>query len=68
MSTTSIVDGAAALANTAEKKKSLSDVIDVVVGGNTRGGEGGGLTLNRKRKAALEQGNILKKIKKRIYQ
>ena len=57
------MDGAAALANTAEKKKSLSDVIDVV--GNARDG---GINLNRKRKAALEQGNILKKIKKRIYQ
>ena len=63
MSNTSIVDGAAAMANTAEKKKSLSDVIDVE-GNNTRDG----LNLNRKRKAALEQGNILKKIKKRIYQ
>lgn len=63
VSTTSIVDGAAALANTADtKKKSLSDVIDVV--GNSRDG----ISFNRKRKAALEQGNILKKIKKRIYQ
>jgi hypothetical protein len=62
VSTTSIVDGAAAVASTAEKKKSLSDIIDVV--GNSRDG----ISFNRKRKAALEQGNILKKIKKRIYQ
>ncbi|XP_023330940.1 DNA methyltransferase 1-associated protein 1 [Eurytemora carolleeae] len=58
----SLAEGAAAAANTSEKKKSLADVIDVV--GNVRDG----LNINRKRKAALEQGNILKKIKKRSYQ
>lgn len=58
-----MVEGAAAAAaNSAEKKKSLADVIDLA--GNTRDS----LNINRKRKAALEQGNILKKIKKRTYQ
>jgi len=57
-----LAEGAAAAANSSEKKKSLADVIDVV--GNIRDG----LNINRKRKAALEQGNILKKIKKRSYQ
>ena len=57
-----MADGAAAAANISEKKKSLADVIDIV--GNMRDG----LNINRKRKAALEQGNILKKIKKRSYQ
>jgi len=60
----SLAEGAAAAAaNSTEKKKSLADVIDAS-GGNARDG----LTINRKRKAALEQGNILKKIKKRTYQ
>ena len=40
-------------------KKKLSDVIDA---GNREGRQ------ERKRKAALEQSNILKKIKKRTYQ
>ena len=42
-------------------KKKLSDVIDVA-GGSREGRQ------DRKRKAALEQSNILKKIKKRTYQ
>jgi len=63
VSSESLVEGAAAAAaNSAEKKKSLADVIDLA--GNTRDS----LNINRKRKAALEQGNILKKIKKRTYQ
>lgn len=49
-------------ATTAEKKKNLADVIEVSASPRD------GLTPNRKRKAALEQGNILKKIKKRTYQ
>ena len=58
----SLAEGAAAAANSSEKKKSLADVIDL------SGAARDGLTINRKRKAALEQGNILKKIKKRTYQ
>ena len=57
----SLAEGAAAAANSTEKK-SLADVIDMT--GSVRDG----LNINRKRKAALEQGNILKKIKKRTYQ
>jgi len=64
ISSGSLAEGAAAaaIANATEKRKSLADVIDVV--GNARDG----LSLNRKRKAALEQGNILRKMKKRTYQ
>lgn len=58
----SLAEGAAAAANSSEKKKSLADVIDL------SGAARDGLNINRKRKAALEQGNILKKIKKRTYQ
>lgn len=62
-STTSLVDGAIAAANQEKEasKKKLSDVIEVV-GGSREGRQ------DRKRKAALEQSNILKKIKKRTYQ
>eukprot|EP00088_Acartia_fossae_P039544 TRINITY_DN4116_c0_g1_i5.p1 TRINITY_DN4116_c0_g1~~TRINITY_DN4116_c0_g1_i5.p1 ORF type:complete len:504 (-),score=121.45 TRINITY_DN4116_c0_g1_i5:512-2023(-) len=62
ISSGSLVEGAALAATTAEKKKSLADVIEVSASPRDS------LTPNRKRKAALEQGNILKKIKKRIYQ
>jgi len=60
-STTSLVDGAVAAVNQEKEqgKKKLSDVIDA---GNREGRQ------ERKRKAALEQSNILKKIKKRTYQ
>ena len=63
-----LADGAAAAVNASssgggERKKNLADVIDLA--GSTRGDS---LNVNRKRKAALEQGNILKKIKKRTYQ
>jgi len=61
VSTSSIADNALAAANATDRKKSLVDVIDVV--GNSRDPP-----TNRKRKAALEQSNILKKIKKRTYQ
>lgn len=61
-STTCLVDGAVAAANSDIKdKKKLSDLIDVVGAGRLEGRQ------DRKRKAALEQGNILKKIKKRTY-
>merc|ERR1712179_681524 len=62
-STTTLVDGAIAAANLDKEqgKKKLVDVIDVV-GGSREGRQ------DRKRKAALEQSNILKKIKKRTYQ
>jgi len=63
ISSGSLVEEAALAATTAEKKKNLADVIDV-----STSARGEGLTPNRKRKAALEQGNILKKIKKRTYQ
>jgi len=62
ISSGSLVEGAALAANSADKKKNLSDVIDVSSSARD------GLTPNRKRKAALEQGNILRKIKKRTYQ
>ena len=57
------VDGAVAAVNQERElgKKRLSDAMDAV-GGNREGRQ------DRKRKAALEQGNILKKIKKRQYQ
>lgn len=59
----SLSEGAAAAAATStEKKKSLADIIDISASSRD------GLNMNRKRKAALEQGNILKKIKKRTYQ
>jgi len=62
-SNTTLVDGAIAAANLDKEqgKKKLVDVIDVV-GGSREGRQ------DRKRKAALEQSNILKKIKKRTYQ
>lgn len=60
VSTSSIADNALAAANATDRKKSLADVIDVV--GTSREPP-----TNRKRKAALEQSNILKKIKKRTY-
>ena len=55
------VDGAVAAVNQERElgKKRLSDAMDA---GNREGRQ------DRKRKAALEQGNILKKIKKRQYQ
>ena len=60
-STTKLVDGAVAAVNQErELGKKKSDGSDV--GGNREGRQ------ERKRKAALEQGNILKKIKKRQYQ
>jgi len=62
ISSSSLVEGAALAANSADKKKNLSDVIDVSSSSRDA------LTPNRKRKAALEQGNILRKIKKRTYQ
>merc|ERR1711902_151656 len=60
-SNTRLVDGAVAAVNQEKEqgKKKLSDVIDA---GNREGRQ------ERKRKAALEQSNILKKIKKRTYQ
>ena len=64
ISNTSLADGALAAANADKDKKKLSDVIDVVGGGIGGSREG---RQDRKRKAALEQGNILKKIKKRTY-
>merc|ERR1719411_42832 len=62
-STTKLVDGAVAAVNQERElgKKRLSDALDAA-GGNREGRQ------DRKRKAALEQGNILKKIKKRQYQ
>jgi len=60
VSTSTIADNALAAANATDRKKSLADVIDVV--GTSRDPP-----TNRKRKAALEQSNILKKIKKRTY-
>jgi len=62
-STTKLVDGAVAAVSQERElgKKRLSDALDVA-GGNREGRQ------DRKRKAALEQGNILKKIKKRQYQ
>lgn len=64
-SNTSLADGAVAAANSDVKdKKKLVDLIDVVGGGIGGRLEG---RQDRKRKAALEQGNILKKIKKRTY-
>merc|ERR1719466_635502 len=64
-STTTLVDGAIAAANLDKEqgKKKLVDVIDVVGPHGSREGR-----QDRKRKAALEQSNILKKIKKRTYQ
>ena len=62
ISNTSLADGALAAANADKDKKKLSDVI---VGGGIGGSREG--RQDRKRKAALEQGNILKKIKKRTY-
>ena len=55
------VDGAVAAVNQERElgKKRLSEAMDA---GNREGRQ------DRKRKAALEQGNILKKIKKRQYQ
>ena len=55
------VDGAVAAVNQEKEqgKKKLSDVIE---SGSREGRQ------DRKRKAALEQSNILKKIKKRTYQ
>jgi len=64
ISNTSLADGALAAANADKDKKKLVDVIDVVGGGIGGSREG---RQDRKRKAALEQGNILKKIKKRTY-
>jgi len=63
VSTTILADSALAAANADKERKKLADVIDVVggIGGNREGRQ------DRKRKAALEQGNILKKIKKRTY-
>jgi len=60
-STTKLVDGAVAAVNQEKEqgKKKLSDVIE---SGSREGRQ------DRKRKAALEQSNILKKIKKRTYQ
>merc|ERR1719411_917545 len=60
-STTKLVDGAVAAVNQEKEqgKKKLSDVIE---SGSREGRQ------DRKRRAALEQSNILKKIKKRTYQ
>ena len=57
------VDGAVAAVNQDKEqgKKKLADVIDVA--GTSREGR-----QDRKRKAALGQSDILKKIKKRTYQ
>merc|ERR1712107_596534 len=57
ISNTSLADGALAAANADKDKKKLSDVIGGGIGGSREGRQ------DRKRKAALEQGNILKKIK-----
>ena len=48
-----------ALGKTGERAKNISDVIDVVGNGST--------PLMRKRKAALEQSNVLKKIKNKNF-
>jgi len=64
ISNTHLADGALAAANSEKDRKKLADVIDVVGGGILGNREG---RQDRKRKAALEQGNILKKIKKRTY-
>merc|ERR1719195_1558454 len=60
-SNTRLVDGAVAAVNQ-EKEQGKKKLSDVIASGNREGRQ------DRKRKAALEQSNILKKIKKRTYQ